>query len=145
MTKSDSWETGLLSLLFENTDYTNVGDAGGLQGSAATGSLYVGLHTAALNDASTQSTSETAYDGYVRKAVSRATGWSVAGNTVNPAADIDFGECTGTPGGAVTYFSVGTDSAGAGKVLYWGALSPSVTMATGVIPRIKTTSAITED
>ena len=147
MTKSDTWETGLLSLLFENADFTEVGDAAGLQGSTTTGSLYLSLHTAALDDASTQATSETTYDGYQRAAVSRATGWTVTNNSVSPAADVDFGECTGTPGGAVTYFAVGTTgtSGQAGKVLYWGQLSPSITMATGVIPRIKTTSAITED
>jgi hypothetical protein len=51
------------------------------------------------------------------------------------------------PGAAITHFAItaGIDGAGDEMVLYWGDLTPSITMATGVIPRIKTTSTITED
>ena len=34
---------------------------------------------------------------------------------------------------------------GTGKILYSGALTPTIAVALGVIPRIKTTSTITED
>jgi len=146
MSKSNAHENAYLLLLFNNTDFANVGDAGGLQNSAAAGSLYVSLHTADPDEAGTQSTSETGYTGYARVAVARSgAGWTVAGNSVSPAANVDFGECTASPGGAITHFGVGTDSAGAGVLLYKGALTPNITMATGVIPRIKTTSTITED
>lgn len=145
MSKSDTWEDGMLDLLFSNTDFTLVGDAGGLRGSAAPGSLYVSLHTGDPGDAGTQSTSETAYTNYVRVAVSRSGGFSAAsGGVVSPAADIDFAECGATPGAAVGWFGIGTSSSGAGKLLYSGALSPSITMATGVIPRVKSTSTVTE-
>ena len=46
-------------------------------------------------------------------------------------------------GGAITHFSVGTGVSS--KLLYSGTVTPNITMAVGVIPRLKTTSTITED
>ena len=146
MSKSNACENSLLLLLFNNTDFALIGDAAGLQNSAAAGSFYVSLHTSDPGEAGTQSTNETAYTGYARVAVARSgAGWTVTGNSVSPVANIDFGECTASPGAALTHFGVGTDSSGAGVLLYSGTLTPNITMATGVIPRIKTTSTITED
>lgn len=144
-TKSDNWETGLLNLLFKNTDYTLVGDAGGLRGSASAGSLWVSLHTGDPTEGGDQTSSETAYTGYARKDVARGAGWTVTANSVSPAANIDFGECTASPGSPITHFGIGTTNTGAGKLLYSGAVNPNITMAVGVIPRLKTTSTITED
>jgi len=70
-------------------------------------------------------------------------GWVVTANSVSPAANIDFAECTAVPGAAITHFSVGTGVAN--KLLYSGTVTPNITMAVGVIPRLKTTSTITED
>ena len=82
----------------------------------------------------------------LRVAVARSgSGWTVTGNSVSPAANIDFGECTASPGAAITHFGVGTASSGTGKLLYKGTVSPNITMAVGVTPRLKTTSTITED
>lgn len=53
--------TAFLNLFFVNTDWANVGDAAGLQNSAAAGSLYLSLHTASPAEAGTQSTNEIAY------------------------------------------------------------------------------------
>jgi hypothetical protein len=106
--------------------------------------LTVALHTADPGEAGTQSTSETAYTGYARVAVARTSGgWTVTTNSVSPAANIDFGECTASPGGAITHFSVGTGVSN--KLLYSGTVSPNITMAVGVLPRLKTSSTITED
>jgi len=58
-------------------------------------------------------------------------------------ANIDFPECTAAPGGAITHFSVG--SGVANKLMYKGTVTPNITMAVGVIPRLKTTSTISED
>lgn len=144
-TKSDTWETGLLNLLFKNTDFTLVGDAGGLRGSVSAGNLYFSLHTGDPGETGDQTTSETAYTGYARKDVARGAGFTVTGNSVSPAANVDFGECTASPGSNITHFGIGTSASGAGKLLYSGAVNPNITMAVGVIPRIKTTSSITED
>jgi hypothetical protein len=39
-------ENDLLLLLFNNTNWANLGDATGLRGSSTAGSFYVSLHTA---------------------------------------------------------------------------------------------------
>jgi hypothetical protein len=104
----------------------------------------VALHTADPGEAGTQATSETAYTGYARVAVARTSGgWTVTNNSVSPAANIDFGECTASPGGPITHFSVGTGVSN--KLLYSGTVIPNITLAVGVVPRLKTTSTITED
>ena len=145
MSKSDTFENDLLKLVFTNVDITNIGDAGGIRGSVSAGSLYWSLHTADPGETGTAVTNETAYTGYSRVAAARGAGFTVTGNSVSPPANVDFGECTASPGGALTHFGIVSTSSGAGKLLYSGTLTPNITMATGVIPRIKTTSTITED
>ncbi|MES2814473.1 MAG: hypothetical protein V4720_06225 [Pseudomonadota bacterium] len=145
MSKSDAFEAALLDLIFLNTDIANIGDAAGLQNSAAAGSLYVALHTADPGEAGTQTTSEIAYTGYARVAVARSgAGWTRSGNSISPVANIDFGACTAGSGTA-THFSVGTLSSGAGMILYKGAISPTIAVSAGVTPRLTTATAITED
>lgn len=147
--KSDTFEAELLAHIFVDSAIGNIGDVPGLPAAATEGNLYVSLHTAALDDTSVQNTNETAYTDYVRKAVPRNSTWwdvTTTPGTVYPAQDLDFIECGATPGAAVGWFAVGKEAGtGATDILYWGAITPSITMATGVIPRIKTTSTITED
>lgn len=143
MSKGDTFENDLLKMIFQATAIANIAD--NASASPLT-NLYVSLHTADPGDAGNQTTNETAYTGYARVAVARSgSGWTVTGNSVSPAANIDFGECTASPGAAVTHFGIGTASSGTGKLLYKGAVNPNITMAVGVTPRLKTTSAITED
>lgn len=146
MSKSNDFENALLLLLFNNTNIANIGDATGLRGSSTAGSLYWALHTADPGEAGSAVTSETAYTGYARVAAARSgAGFTVTGNSVSPPANVDFGECTASPGGAITHFSVVNTSSGAGTILYKGTMTPNVTMQVGTIPRIKATSTITED
>ena len=146
MSKSNTFENDLMLLLFNNTAIANIGDAGGILGSAVPGSLWWSLHTADPGEAGTAVTSETAYTGYARVAAARSgTGFTVTGNSVSPPANVDFAECTAAPGGAITHFGVVNTASGAGKLLYSGTVTPNITMAVGVIPRIKTTSTVTED
>ncbi|MEX0852627.1 MAG: hypothetical protein WD036_04995 [Bauldia sp.] len=146
MSKSNTFENDLLALLFNNTAIADIGDAAGLRASTTAGSLYWSLHTADPGEAGTAVTNEAAYTGYARVAAARSgSGFTVAGNSVSPPANVDFGECTASAGGAITHFGIVNTSSGAGKLLYSGTLMPNVTMAVGVIPRIKTTSTITED
>lgn len=143
MSKSNAFETDLLSLVFNGTAIANLADNAA---SSPLTNLYLALHTADPGEAGNQSTSEIAYTGYSRVAVARtAGGWTITGNSVSPVAAIEFGEMTGGTGGTVTHASIGTASSGAGKILYSGALTPTIAVATGVIPRIKNTSTITED
>lgn len=134
MSMSNASETNLLNLLFNNTDWANVGDAAGLQNSAAAGSFYVALHTADPGDAGKQSTNEVSYTGYARVAVARtAGGWTVSGNQVSNTATVQFGECTAGSATA-THFSVGLLTSGAGDILYSGALSASRSISSGITP-----------
>lgn len=143
MSKGNTFENDLLKLIFNATAIANVADNAA---SSPLTNLYVSLHTADPGEAGDQTTSETAYTGYARVAVARTSGgWTVTTNSVSPNANIDFGSCSASPGAAITHAAVGTASSGAGKVLYKGALSASITMAVGVIPRLTTGSAITED
>lgn len=146
MSKSNSWENGLLLLLFNNTNFANVGDATGLRGSSTAGSLYASLHTADPGEAGSQTTSESAYTSYARVAVARSgAGWTVSTNTVVPAADITFPAGTGGSGTA-THMGVGTDSSGAGTLLYSGTITPNIVTGNGVTPKILASgTSLTED
>ncbi len=136
MSATNACETAILSLYFLNADHANIGDAAGLQNSAAAGSLYISLHTADPGEAGTQTTSETAYTGYARQAVARsAAGWVVTGDTVDNAAAVAFPNCSAAPGAAVTFFGVGTDLSGAGNLLFKGALGASYQPAIGNAPQ----------
>ncbi len=142
MSKSDTFENQLLQLIFNGTAIPNLAqnDVFPLT------QLFAALHTADPGEAGDQSTNEVIYTGYARVGVARTSGgWVVTGNSVSPAANIEFGEMTaGTPGTA-THASIGTAASGAGTILYRGALSPSVAFNVGVIPRIRSTSTITEE
>jgi hypothetical protein len=145
MSKGNTFENELLGLIFNNTDIANIGDATGLRGSSSAGSLYVALHTSDPGEGGAQNTNEATYTSYARVAVARsAGGWTITANSVSPASNIDFPECTGGTE-TLTHFSVGTSSSGAGKVLYKGAITPNIAVSSGVIPRVKSTSTITED
>jgi hypothetical protein len=146
MAKSAVFETALLNLLFNNTAITLIGDAAGLLASAGAGSLHVSLHTADPS-AGNQTTSEIAYTGYARVAVARSgAGWTVSGDHVNPAANIDFPISAGGAGGTVTHFGVGAVdlATGAGKLLYAGTVTPNIVVTSGVTPRLTTASSVTE-
>jgi hypothetical protein len=141
MSKGNTFENDVLKLIF---NATAIGELAQDDASSPATTLTVALHTADPGEAGDQTTSETAYTGYARVAVARTTGgWTVTNNSVSPVANIDFGECTASPGAAITHFSVGTGTGN--KLLYKGTVTPNVTMAVGVIPRLKTTSTITED
>lgn len=145
MSKTNTWETGLLNLLFNNVAFTGVGDAGGLLPSAAAGSLFLSLHTADPGEAGDQTTNEIAYTSYARVAVARsAGGWTITGNSVSPANTVSWPAGTGGSGTA-THVGIGTSSSGAGKLLYKGALTPNIVCGNGITPQITTGSAITED
>lgn len=143
MSKSDSFENDLVKLIFNGTPIANLADNAA---AAPLTNLYVALHTADPGEAGNQGTSEVAYTGYARVAVARTSGgWVITANSVSPAVGIEFPEMTGGSNGTATHASIGTAASGAGKILYSGALTPTIAYALGVTPRIKTTSTITED
>jgi len=146
MSKGNTFENELLALIFNNTDITDIGDAGGLQNSATAGSLYVALHTADPGEAGTAATSESAYGSYARVAVARSgAGWTVSTNTATNAAQIQFPECT-SGSETITHVSITTASSGSSKILYSGALTASRAVSSGITPLFAASGlTVTED
>jgi hypothetical protein len=125
MSMTNSSENKTLLLFFNNTAFALIGNAGGLLPSSVAGSFYVSLHTADPGEAGDQTTSETAYTNYLRVAVARSgAGWTVSGNGVTNAAAVAFAQC-GATGATLTHFGIGTDSSGAGVLLFSGTLGPT--------------------
>jgi hypothetical protein len=135
MSMTNAAEAALLDLLFLNTDWAGIGDAGGLQNSATAGSFYISLHSADPGEAGNQSTNEISYTGYARVAVNRtAGGWTRTTSTIANTALVQFGQCTGGTATA-THFGIGTDSTGAGNLLLKGALNASLSISNGIQPQ----------
>lgn len=134
MSMSNAAEQALLDLLFLNTDWANVGDAAGLQNSAAAGSFYIALHTADPGEAGAQNTTEATYTGYARVAVARSgAGWSRSVSTISNVAAVQFGECT-AGSDTITHFSIGVASSGAGQIILSGALAATRSVSAGITP-----------
>lgn len=136
MSKSDTFENQLLQHIFQNAAITLIGDAAGVLPSADPGNLYVSLHTADPGETGDQSTSETNYANYLRKAVVRsAVGWTVTNDTVANAAQVQFATC-GASTATLRYFGIGCSSGtGAGKLLYSGQLTSPLDVSNGIQPQ----------
>lgn len=149
MSKSDTWESDLLKLVFNNTTASLIGDATGIVGSGTAGVLYVSLHTADPTEGGSQTSSETGYTGYARIAVARTSGgWTISGTTPTQAANaatVTFGQCT-AGSSTITFVGVGTALSGAGKLLYSGALGSSLAVSNNITPSFAAGAlVITED
>ena len=131
MSKTNSFETDFLELLFNNTDVINIGDAAGLLGSAAAGSLYIALTTTTPTDSAAGT--EANYTGYARIAVARSgAGWTVSGNNCSNAAAVTFGENT-AGSSTVTHFEIYTAVTSGDRLMY-GALDSSLAITSGITP-----------
>jgi len=141
MSKSNTWESDLLKLVFNNTTASLIGDATGLVGSGTTGVLWVSLHTADPTEAGDQTSSEATYTGYARISIARTTGgWTVTLVNVGPstaanAAQATFPQCTSnTPSNTLTHVGIGTAATGTGKLLYSGALASTLAVSQNITP-----------
>jgi hypothetical protein len=142
MSKSNALENDILDLLFNATAIADLADNDAT--SPAT-NLYVSLHTGDPGEAGDQTTNECAYTSYARVAVVRTSGgWTVTGNSVSPAANIEFPAATGGSETA-THFGIGTGSTGVGYLMYSGTVTDNIVISNGVTPRLTTATAITED
>lgn len=144
MSKSNALETAYLQLLFENSNFANVGDATGLRGSTTAGSLYFSLHTADPGETGDQTTNEITYTSYARVAVARSSsGWTVTADAVAVDANVSFPAGTGGSGTA-THWGLGTASSAAGVLLYKGTISPNIVCGNGVTPVLTAGTVVTE-
>lgn len=133
MSATDVLENGILSLLFENANYANVGDATGLRGSTTAGVFYISLHTADPGETGDQTTNESAYTNYARVSVARSTaGWSVAAGVADNDAAITFPLC-GVTGSTITHCGIGSDTSGAGNRFMNG--TASLVVSVGITPQ----------
>jgi hypothetical protein len=131
---TNTLENSLLSLLFENVNAANIGDATGLRGSTTAGVFYISVHTASPGEAGSQNTSESAYTSYARVSVARSTaGWTVASGTADNDAAITFPQCTGGTS-TLTDFGIGSDSSGTGNLFMFGSLTASLAVSNLVTP-----------
>jgi hypothetical protein len=142
MSKSNALETDLLELLFNGTALADLAEN---DSTTPATDLYVSLHTSDPGEAGNQTSNECAYTSYARVAVARSgAGWTVSGNQVVPAANIDFPAATGGTETA-THFGIGTAASGTGYLMYSGTITPNISISSGVTPRLTTATAVTED
>jgi hypothetical protein len=142
MSKGNTFENDLLKLIFNADAIANIADNAA---SSPLTNLYVSFHTADPGEGGNQTTNEATYGSYARVAVARSSsGWTVSGNSVSPAANVEGVEATsGTE--SLTHVAIGTASSGTGKILYKGALDAAIDISTGVKPILGAGTVITED
>lgn len=134
MSATNVFENGMLSLIFENANYANVGDATGLRGSTTAGVFHISLTTADPGETGDQTTSESAYTNYARQSVARSTAaWTVASGVADNDAAINY-PTGGATGSLVTHFAVGSDLSGAGNRFMNGALASALQVNNGITP-----------
>lgn len=132
MPKSTTFSNDLIALIFNATPIANFAD--NAAASAAT-NLFLSLHTANPGVGGSQLTSEAAYTNYVRIPITRTVGgWTCAAGVATNTALAQFPQC-GATGATITHVAVGTVLTGAGKVLYSGALSASLSIANLIQPQ----------
>jgi len=140
MSFGNTFEDDVLQLIFNATSIANVA------GPATTGALtnlWVSLHNTSPGETGGQNTGEVTYGGYARVSVARTTGgWSISSGVASPVAAITFGACTA---GTATagYVGIGTASSGAGKLICYGTITPSISISSGVTPSLTTSTTIT--
>jgi hypothetical protein len=142
MSKGNTYENDLVKFTFQAVAIANFADNAA---SAPLTNIRYSLHTGDPGETGTQTTSEAAHAPYARISVARTTaGHTVTNNSASPSANVDFAACTsGTA--AVTFAVQGTATSGAGKLMYSGAVTPTINVAAGVTPRLTTASATTEE
>ncbi len=142
--KGNTFINDFLKLVFNATAIANIADNAA---SSPLTNLFVALSTGTLSAASTMATTEAAYTSYARATVARTTGgWGAASAQVtNPVATISFPAATGGSE-TETYFSIGVNVTvgNASKVLYFGPISPTIVVSSGVTPSLTTATSITE-
>ena len=79
---------------------------------------YISLHTATPGAGGNQTTNEATFGSYARVAVTAATGFTAA--------------AAGATSNTVTFVAIGTAASGAGQILYFGALTSSRDISTGI-------------
>lgn len=133
MPKSTSTANSILDLIYRATAWADIAEN---DASGPITTIYIRLHTAALNAGDPGNTNEATYGGYAALAVTRnGAGWNApSGGSLNNASLLQFVECTS---GSNTITNVSTNKAatGAGACIHSGALAASRTVSAGIQPQ----------
>lgn len=98
-------------------------------------SRYIALYTATPGVGGSATTNESAYGSYARVTVTAATGFTAASAASSSNTGlIQFPECT-SGSETITYVAIVTTASGAGQILYFGALTASRAISTGIQPQ----------
>lgn len=124
MSFSNTAETAVLNQVFVGTALSWNGNT----------DLYIALHTADPGEAGTAVTSEAAYGSYARAVLTRATDFTVSGNSVSNANLEQFPQCS-SGSETITHASIVTSSSGAGTIIVRAALNTSIPVSTGIQPQ----------
>lgn len=135
MSKGNTTENDLVKFIFNNVAMPSYGS-----------NLYLSLHTADPGEGGDQTTNEANYTSYARVAIARDnTGWVVSGNQASNDDLVQFPQCTGGSN-TITHVAVGTQSSGAGQILYSGALNAPLSVSNLIQPQFAAGDLdITED
>jgi hypothetical protein len=141
--KATTFENDWLKLIFNATAIANIADNAS---AAPLTNLYLSLHTADPGVGGSQTTNEATYGSYARVAVARNSGgFTVSSNSCVLASPATFTTPSSGAGEVEAFFAIGTAVSGAGKILYRGPITPSITIAVGTPPQLTTGTTITEN
>jgi hypothetical protein len=138
--KFNDFENLVIKYVFNNTTSAIFPTTG-------TQAMSLCLHTADPGETGDTAASEAAYTGYARVAVERSSsGWTVSGSSAKLAATATFPQCTAGTTALVTHFSIGTSTVlgTTALSLYYGTVTPNISVTNGVTPRLTTNTAVSE-
>ena len=124
MSLSNTAETAVLNQIFVGT---------ALAWNANT-DLWIALYESDPGEAGTATSGETSYGSYARVAVTRATGFTVSGNSISNSGVVTF--VTSTLATAnLTYAAIVTTASGAGTIIVRALLTNAIPTTIGVQPQ----------
>lgn len=141
MAFGSTFQSDLTKLIFNGTAISNIADNASASPST---NLWLSLHSADPAGG-TQGTNEIALTAYTRIAVARtSTGFAITNNIAALNINVDFPTLTSTSTGTATYAGIGLTSATTGgKLITSGAITPNISLAQNVLPRLTTGSTFT--
>jgi len=124
MSLSNTAETALLNQVFVGTALSWNGNT----------DLWIALYESDPGEAGSAVTGETTYGSYARIAVTRATGFTVSGNSVSNSGVVTFVTSTGATAN-LTYAAIVTTTSGAGTIIVRALLNNAIPTTIGVQPQ----------
>lgn len=112
-------------------------------GSSPEADISFALATADYTSSGTMSSNETTYTSYNRQDIARSgSGFTRTANSISPNADINFPLGTGGSG-TITHFACGHTWTGGGEpTLWYGTVTPNLTVGSGIKPILLAASTV---